>query len=65
MLLAAAYYFNVALGCNGHTLRILGRMRYLLGVDALTTGVNVIGNLLLIRHYGALGAGICTGPSRC
>jgi O-antigen/teichoic acid export membrane protein len=60
MLLVGAYYFNVSVGCNGHTLRMLGRVRYLLGVDALTAVVNVVGNLVLIRHYGALGAGICT-----
>jgi O-antigen/teichoic acid export membrane protein len=60
MLLALAYYFNVALGCNAETLRILGCMRYLLTVDLLTVGVNVVANIVLIRHFGALGAGIST-----
>ncbi|MHC4610230.1 MAG: flippase [Planctomycetota bacterium] len=60
MVLAVAYYFNVAIGCNGETLRILGRLRYLLTVDVVTAVINVVGNVLLIRQYGALGAGICT-----
>lgn len=60
MLLVAGYYFEIALGCNGPTLRMLGRVRFLLGVDTVTVILNVIGNLVLIRYFGAFGAGVCT-----
>ncbi|MFQ6113706.1 MAG: flippase [bacterium] len=62
-LLAFAYYFNVALGFNGLTLKVLGKVRYVVIINVLASILNVIGNLLLIPKYGALGATIATAVS--
>lgn len=59
-ILAAAYYFHVALGMNGLTLRVLGRVK---GVVATTAAAQVIGTgvaFLLIPGMAAMGAAIAT-----
>ena len=57
-LMAIAMYFNVALGFNGLTLRLLGRARYVMTID-LFTMLLVIGlDLFLVPRYGPLGAAI-------
>src|SRR6266498_2062625 len=48
-LLSLGYYFSTALGFNGLTIRVFGKMRYV-----------VIINVMLIPAYGALGAAIGT-----
>ncbi len=62
-LLALAYYFNVALGMNGLTLKVLGKVRYVVIINVIALVINVILNLLLIPLYGALGAAISTAAS--
>lgn len=59
-LLAFGYYFNAALGFNGLTLKVFGRLRFVLVINLLAAAVNVALNLLLIPRYGALGAAIGT-----
>lgn len=59
-LLSFGYYFNAALGQNGLTLKVLGKIRYIVVVDILAAVVNLGANLLLIPRYGALGAAIGT-----
>ncbi|MGH2732969.1 MAG: flippase [Actinomycetota bacterium] len=59
-LLSFGYYFNAALGFNGLTLKVFGRLRYIVGLNLLTVVVNIGVNLLLIPRYGALGAAIGT-----
>jgi len=60
-LLALGHYFNAALGFNGLTLRVFGKVRYIFIVDLISALANVGLNLLLIPLYGAMGAavGIC------
>jgi O-antigen/teichoic acid export membrane protein len=59
-LLSAGYYFNAALGQNGLTLKVFGKVRYVVIVNVLTAIISVVLNLLLIPPYGALGAAIGT-----
>jgi O-antigen/teichoic acid export membrane protein len=59
-LLSFGYYFNVALGFNGLTLKVFGKLRYIVTLNVLAAVANVGLNLLLIPPYGALGAAIGT-----
>jgi len=59
-MLALGYYFNAATGQNGLTLKVLGKLRYIVSVDILAAVVNLVLNLLLIPRYGALGAAVGT-----
>ncbi|MBX3011398.1 MAG: flippase [Caldilineaceae bacterium] len=59
-LLSFSYYFNAALGQNGLTLKVFGIVRYLVVINIIAVVINLGVNLLLIPHYGALGATIGT-----
>ena len=61
-LLSFGYYFSAALGQNGLTLKVFGKVRYVLIINLLSVVTNVSVNLVLIPRYGALGAavGSCT-----
>ena len=62
-LLSFGYYFNAALGQNGLTLKVFGRLRYVVVVNVLAVVINLVVNLLLIPRYGALGAAIGTSST--
>ncbi|HJZ49128.1 MAG TPA: flippase [Roseiflexaceae bacterium] len=55
-LLSFGYYFNAALGFNGLTLKVYGKLRYIVVINILAAVVNVLVNLWLIPLYGAFGA---------
>ncbi len=59
-LLSLGYYFSTALGFNGLTIRVFGKMRYVVIINVMAAFVNLGINLLLIPAYGALGAAIGT-----
>jgi O-antigen/teichoic acid export membrane protein len=59
-LLALGAFADAGLGFNNATLRVLGQVRWLLGVNVLGAALNVVLNLLLIPRMGALGAAIAT-----
>ena len=59
-LLAGGYYFSAAAGLNGLTLRVYGRVRYLVAVNVATAVINAGVSLLLIPRFGAIGAAIGT-----
>lgn len=59
-MLSLGYYFNAATGQNGLTLKVLGKLRYIVSVDVLIAFVNLGVNLVLIPRYGALGAAVGT-----
>lgn len=59
-LLSFGYYFNAALGQNGLTLKVYGKLRYIVTLNILAVFVNLGINFLLIPQYGALGATIGT-----
>ena len=62
-LLSIGYYFNVALGFNGLTLKVVGKIRYVVSLNLIAAVANVLINLLLIPRYGALGAAIGTSST--
>jgi O-antigen/teichoic acid export membrane protein len=57
-LLSLGCYFTAALGYNGLTLRILGRVRYILAVNVTTAVALVPASLALISAFGVKGAAI-------
>ena len=59
-LLGFAYYANAALGFNGLTLKVVGRLRYIVTINVLAAVGNLAINLILIPAYGPLGAAIGT-----
>ena len=59
-LLSFAYYFNAALGQNGLTLKVFGKVRYIVAINVFAAVANFVANLLLIPRYGALGAAMGT-----
>lgn len=59
-LLSFGYYFNAALGQNGLTLKVFGKVRYIVVINILAALLNLGVNFLLIPRYGALGAAIGT-----
>jgi len=62
-LLSLGYYFNAALGFNGLTLKVYGRVRYSVVINVLAGVFNLGAILLLIPRYGALGAAIGTASA--
>ena len=62
-ILSLGYYFNVALGFNGLTLKVMGKIRYVVTLNVATAIANVALNVLLIPRYGALGAAIGTATT--
>lgn len=59
-LLSLGFYFSAALGFNGQSLRIFGKVRYIFVTDLLMAAVTIILSFVLIPRYGALGAAIST-----
>jgi O-antigen/teichoic acid export membrane protein len=57
---SGAYYFSTALGNNGLTLKVLGRLRYIVVINLLAMAANVVLTFLLVPRYGALGTGLAT-----
>jgi O-antigen/teichoic acid export membrane protein len=62
-LLAIGYYFQAALGFNGLTIQVFGKLRYTVTVNVLAAAYNAGVNLLLIPAHGALGAAIGTSSA--
>ncbi len=56
-LLSFGYYFNAALGFNGLTLKVFGRLRYTVTINVVTALVSIGLSAALIPPHGALGAG--------
>lgn len=59
-LLSLGYYFNAALGFNQLTLRVFGKIRYIVTIDFLALAASLGLSLMLIPRYGALGGAIGT-----
>lgn len=62
-LLSFGYYFNVVLGFNGLMLKVIGKLRAIVAINAIALVVNLVLNIVLIRAYGALGAAIGTAAT--
>jgi O-antigen/teichoic acid export membrane protein len=59
-LLSLGNYFNAALGFNTFTLRVYGKVKYIVAIDILTMIIGLILYILLIPRFGATGAAIAT-----
>ena len=59
-MLSLGYFFNAATGQNGLTLKVLGKLRYIVAVDLIAAALNLVLNLILIPRYGAMGAAVGT-----
>jgi O-antigen/teichoic acid export membrane protein len=59
-ILSFGYFFNAALGFNGLTLKVYGRLRYIVTINLVAAGANIALNLALIPRYGPIGAAIGT-----
>ena len=59
-LLSLGHYCNAALGFNGLTLKVYGKLRYVVVLNVVTVVANLGLNLLVIPQYGALGAAVST-----
>ena len=62
-VLAFGYYAQAAVGFNGTTLMVVGRIRVLVGLNVAAVIVNVAANLVAIPRLGALGAAIATATT--
>jgi O-antigen/teichoic acid export membrane protein len=62
-LLSVGYYFQAALGFNGLTIQVFGKIRYSVVVNVLAAAYNAAINWVLIPRHGALGAAIGTGSA--
>ena len=62
-LLALAYYFNAALGFNGLTLKVFGKVKFIVVISILAAAVNLALNFALVPGYGVLGAAIATSST--
>ncbi len=59
-MMSFGYYFNVVLGFNGLTLKVLHRVKYVVVINAVASLLSIALALVLIPRYGALGAAIAT-----
>jgi O-antigen/teichoic acid export membrane protein len=62
-LLALAYYFNAALGLNGLTLKVFGKVRFIVLISVAAALTNLALAFLLIPRHGALGAAVATSST--
>ena len=59
-LLSVGYYFNAATGFNGLTLKVCGKVRYIVLMSVATALLSLVVSLILVPKMGAIGAGIAT-----
>jgi O-antigen/teichoic acid export membrane protein len=57
-LVSLGMYANAALGFNGLTIQMLGRIRYVVVINCCTVAFAVAIDLLVIPRFGALGASV-------
>jgi O-antigen/teichoic acid export membrane protein len=57
-ILAIGLYVSAALGFNALTLRVQGAVRLIVAVDVVAAGISVVGSLILLEPYGAVGAAV-------
>lgn len=59
-ILSVGYYLNSALGFNATTLRVHGRLRLIVIGDVVTSVFAIVGGIVLINMFGAVGAAVGT-----
>jgi O-antigen/teichoic acid export membrane protein len=60
IVLAAGNFVNVAVGSNGHILKMSGHERLVLANNAVLAVINIGLNIVLIPEFGILGAALAT-----
>ena len=63
VILAAGSVLHALFGLGGGVLTMTGHEKYVLWASVISVALNVIGNALLIPHYGTVGAAIATASS--
>jgi O-antigen/teichoic acid export membrane protein len=58
VILSIGYFLNAALGFNGLTVQMLGRVRYVMGTNVVVLAWMFGANLLLVPRWGAGGAAV-------
>ena len=58
VLLSLGTYINTALGFNGLTIQMLGKIRYVLVINCCTAAFALAANLVLTPRFGATGAAV-------
>lgn len=59
-VLSLGFYFDAALGQNGLTLKVMGKLRYVTVIYLGAAVVSVVLNIIFIPMYGAFGAALGT-----
>jgi len=59
-LLSLGYFVNAIFGFNSVTLKVMGKIRLMVMLNIFTPIIMVALNLLLIPHFGAIGAAVAT-----
>jgi O-antigen/teichoic acid export membrane protein len=59
-VLSLGFYLNAATGFNAITLRVFGRVRYIVIVDLVAGAISVLLSLWLVPIYGAIGGAVAT-----
>jgi O-antigen/teichoic acid export membrane protein len=57
-LLSLGFYANAAVGFNGITIQMLGRIRYVVVINCCAAAFALASDLVLIPRFGALGAAV-------
>ena len=57
-ILAVGQYVQASFGFNGATLMVLGKVKFLVGINVGATVASIVLTLLLVRPFGAIGAAI-------
>lgn len=61
--LALGYYTSSALGFNGLTLNVFGRVKTVLAVNLTAAVLSLLATAVLVPLYGAVGAGLAAGAT--
>jgi len=59
-ILSLGYFINVVFAFSGVTLKALGKIRLMVILNIVTPIIIIVFNLLLIPHYGVIGAAVAT-----
>jgi O-antigen/teichoic acid export membrane protein len=57
-IMAVGQYVQASFGFNGATLMVIGKVKFLVGINLGATIANIVLTLLLVRPFGAVGAAI-------
>lgn len=59
-ILSVGFYISAVFGFNGLMLRVFGQVRYIVGIDIVTAAGGLVGIVILVGTFGAVGAAVGT-----